>query len=251
MSEDLTSVEREALLARSRGKDLTPRQMEAYRGMIGRMTPEQRHEFEAVQNERQSRRFTGFIPGSETDERPFQKVIPSGNWRGPYTTDSTVCVKRDIEIVQLSRDAEEYEHLEFGEDEECVSLPDTKRCILENEGKTTKVCDLVKIAYACADETSGMLTATQVAGLIGVEHRDVKSCIRDLVGDGDIKEPPPLFEGHALLLKASRRVVSASGVEVSNTTQSKPVGGEHNTWADEAYYTMIRETREKFLSNLT
>lgn len=231
------------------------------------MAPEEQKAFVAKERKFIEKEKEQVREGREYEWHPevaeVQKVIPSGNWRGPFVTDGTICAKRDVEIQRYSSALEDYAHVKFTEEEQCVNLPDTAQCVTQKKDKAKDACELAKVAFACADESAGMLTPLQVAGLTDIEHGKAKACIRQLESEGLVEAAPVPFGGKALSriggeggepILVSRRTydtrVGAHGQPVKEVTSQEAVGGERNEWLGESYYAMKKETREKTLSEL-
>jgi len=166
-----------------------------------------------------------FMPPEEPEEdfeeievpRYVERKIPVGDWR-INPVNGTVCVRRDVEVVQVDpKTKEDIRIVKYDEEEKCVIRPETRRCILTNEPLLKEdSCEVVKLAFACADETAGMLTARQAAGLTDVPHSETKECIGDL-----------------------------HRADLVRTEKGKP-----RTWAGERYFAMDKKTREKILKEI-
>lgn len=216
------------------------------------MSPEQKRAFEReqrkfIEQERMVPKIGGVY--EEKAPRPVIKIVPAGMWHGPYTQNGVICAKRDIDIKKLNPATKEYESLKSGEDEQCVDFPSTRRCFVNNEAKAQDTCEKVKLAYACADETGGMLTPFQAAGVIRESHDEAKQCTTHLEGEGLLKAPT-YFSGTAGKVLVARRkstLLPQIGYHEHEATivdeSMKTVGGEQHTWLGERYLAMDPATR--------
>ena len=133
----------------------------------------------------------------EMEERivgvPVKKPEEVTDWRIVTPAPETVCAERDVERVRVVRGIERVVGVEV-ERPPCVVLPETKRCFEKGKPFDTNK-DKVKALFACADETAGYLTPSQVSALAGIGEapKDIEKTeeiMKDLTAEKNIKFDP-------------------------------------------------------------
>lgn len=124
---------------------------------------------------------------------PIKKIGEMTDWRIVSPASETVCAERDVERVRVVRGIERVVGVEV-ERPPCVVLPETKRCFEKGKPFDTNK-DKVKALFACADETAGYLTPSQVSALseIGEAPKDIEKTeeiMKDLTAEKNIKFDP-------------------------------------------------------------
>ena len=155
-----------------------------------------------------------------------ERYEPAGDWKTTVIGDDTVCIERPVNLVRVDAITKEERIVDFDIERNCVSLPATRRCIemigeskaREGEFFAGKECDLVKMAFACAEETAGHLTKKQAAAITKIDEYSAETCIDKLKKD-------KLLES--------------------------PTGGRATKWAGDFYYVMTEKNRQKIKDELT
>ena len=187
---------------------------------------------EAEQLERE-RRETEAVEYGLSEEELEPKMVrmqrrPASEWKFEKVADDTLCKSRDIDVVIIDKETK-LERISPGEPErDCVSVPNTRRCFERREPKIVDDgCERVKLIYACADETAGMLTPRQASEFSDVGRETAKRCIKDLQKENLLE----LAEIAAEKLAEEHKIVlMPEGI---------------SRWGGEDYYVMIKEKRDK------